>query len=92
MGGTNLALQHYRTSVPYINYFFAWKGLPSPGAGDVLTAILDVSIVALAIPMFNFRSELFYNVLPSLPSVSCSLFRSWSQRYSSQWHLYSSTQ
>ena len=34
------------------------KGLRKPGAGDVFGSVLDVSIVALALPMFQYRAEL----------------------------------
>jgi LrgB-like family len=52
-------LVEYRTQTPYIQYFFGpRRNLPPPGAGDILAAILDVSIVSLAIPMFNHRAEL----------------------------------
>jgi hypothetical protein len=57
-------LREYRTQTPYIQYFFGPRGnLPPPGAGDILAAVLDVSIVALAIPMFNHRAELKRHVL-----------------------------
>lgn len=42
-------------------YFQLWDGgsdLRRPGAGDVFGSILDVSIVALALPMFQYRKEL----------------------------------
>lgn len=52
-------LQEYRTQTPYIQYIFGPReNLPFPGAGDLLATVLDVSIVALAIPMFNHRAEL----------------------------------
>jgi hypothetical protein len=61
-------LLQYRTQTPYIKYFFGPKNnLPLPGAGDLLAAVLDVSIVALAIPMFNYRAELKRHVF----SLSC---------------------
>ena len=34
------------------------KGLRDLGAGDILSSLLDVTIVALALPMFNFRCRL----------------------------------
>lgn len=33
-----------------------------PGAGDVISSLLDTSIVALAVPMFNYRKDLKRNV------------------------------
>jgi len=52
-------LQEYRTQTPYTQYVFGPReNLPPPGAGDLLATVLDVSIVALAIPMFHHRAEL----------------------------------
>lgn len=57
-------LEQYRTHTAYILYYFGPRNnLPPPGAGDLLAAVLDVSIVALAIPMFNYRAELKRHVL-----------------------------
>lgn len=33
-----------------------------PGAGDVISCLLDTSIVALSVPMFNYRKDLIRNV------------------------------
>jgi len=58
-------LKEYRTQTPYIQYVFGPReNLPPPGAGDLLATVLDVSIVALAIPMFNHRAELKRHVSP----------------------------
>ena len=51
-------LDSYSTKTTYIQIFKGTKGLPRPGAGDVFGSVLDVSIVALALPMFQYRSEL----------------------------------
>lgn len=53
------ALKHYKTSTPfpYLNH--------PPGAGDILTSLLTVSIISLALPMYNFRRDL----LTHLPSI-----------------------
>lgn len=76
-------LEQYRTRTPYINYYFGPRNdLPPPGAGDLLATVLDVSIVALAIPMFNYRAELKRHVSP--PPISTdqssslqSYYRTW---------------
>lgn len=51
-------LDSYATRTTYIQIFKGTNGLPRPGAGDILGSVLDVSIVALALPMFQYRSEL----------------------------------
>lgn len=53
-------LRAYSTGTKYLQL---WGGgqeqhLPLPGAGDVLGTILDASIVALALPMYQYRREL----------------------------------
>ena len=66
-------LEQYRTHTAYIRYYFGPRNnLPQPGAGDLLAAILDVSIVALAIPMFNYRVELKRHVLQHQLSLNFS--------------------
>ncbi|KAK9369618.1 LrgB-like family-domain-containing protein [Lipomyces kononenkoae] len=52
-------LQAYSTGRTYLNLF----GVPEyknvlPGAGDLLKTMLDVSIVALALPMYRYRGDL----------------------------------
>jgi putative effector of murein hydrolase len=61
-------LQEYRTRTTYLRLFSGVKGQPKPGAGDFLSSVLDVSIVALAMPMYQYRSELKRSVC--LPSSS----------------------
>ena len=75
------ALKTYSTKTRYIQLFDADDdddGLPAPGAGDVLSSVLDVSIVALALPMFHYRAELTRHfpaiVLPTLLTATASLF------------------
>jgi putative effector of murein hydrolase len=51
-------LAQYRNHVSYIRYVARSRHLAAPGAGDLLSDILDVAIVSLAIPMFNYRNEL----------------------------------
>lgn len=54
----HLGLNSYSTKSSYIPLLNGTKDLPRPGAGDFLGSVLDVSIVALALPMFQYRSEL----------------------------------
>jgi LrgB-like family len=54
----DVGLREYRTNTKYQQLFAGKTGLPKPGAGDVLSSVLDVSIVALALPMYQHRQEL----------------------------------
>lgn len=51
-------LQAYQTKTTYLQILTGKTGLPKPGAGDVLSSVLQVSIVALALPMYQNRQEL----------------------------------
>lgn len=51
-------LHAYQTKTRYIQLLNGQHGLPRPGAGDIFSSILDVSIVGLALPMFSYRQEL----------------------------------
>lgn len=70
-------LEAYSTKTRYINLWDGDKGLRDPGAGDIFASILDVSIVALALPMFNYRQELKRHLptilLPLIPLTLTSL-------------------
>lgn len=48
----------YQTKTKYQQLFSGKTNLPKPGAGDFLSSVLDVSIVALALPMYQYRQEL----------------------------------
>ena len=56
-------LRAYRTNTRYIQLF---QGIttPKPGAGDFLSSVLDVSIISLALPMYQYRTELKRSVGP----------------------------
>ena len=70
-------LDTYKTGT---NYLSLWNGhhIPMPGAGDVFGSVLDASIVALALPMYNYRHELqrhfFAIVIPNVVVSIGSLF------------------
>jgi len=51
-------LKAYKTGTRYIQLFSGARNVPKPGAGDFLSSVLDVSIVSLALPMFQYRQEL----------------------------------
>ncbi|KAI9756316.1 MAG: hypothetical protein M4579_003908 [Chaenotheca gracillima] len=64
-------LHVYSTSTKYTQLFQPRHApnLPPPGAGDIFSSVLDVSIVALALPMFQYRNELKRHYLPILIPV-----------------------
>ncbi|KAI1636046.1 LrgB-like family-domain-containing protein [Biscogniauxia mediterranea] len=66
-------LRAYRTGARYTSL---WAG--RPGAGDVFSSVLDASIVALALPMYQYRRELSAHfaaiVVPSVLMSVGSLF------------------
>jgi putative effector of murein hydrolase len=70
-------LDSYKTGT---NYLKLWQGhnRPAPGAGDIFGSVLDASIVALALPMYNYRHELqrhfFAIVVPNVVISIASLF------------------
>lgn len=72
-------LESYSTKTRYIQLFNdQGPDLPPPGAGDVFSSVLDVSIVALALPMFQYRNELKRHfpsiILPNILIATASLF------------------
>ena len=72
-------LRSYSTKTRYIQLFNGQgSNLPPPGAGDIFSSILDVSIVALALPMFQYRNELKRHfpsiILPNILIATASLF------------------
>lgn len=77
--GDNLTetLAAYKTGT---NYLLLWRGKDTliPGAGDIFSSVLDASIIALALPMYNYRLELkrhfFAIVVPNLTMSVASLF------------------
>ena len=69
-------LHAYSTKTRYLQIWNGDKGLQRPGAGDVFSSVLDVSIVALALPMFQYRNELrrhVSNFPPHIPSAKGKL-------------------
>jgi len=51
-------LSAYSTHTRYTQLWQRGAGLSPPGAGDIFGSVLDASIVALALPMFQYRHEL----------------------------------
>jgi len=68
----------YKTGTNYLTLWHDEKHVPKPGAGDIFGSVLDVSIVALALPMYNYRLELkrhfFAIVAPNVVISVGSLF------------------
>ncbi|KAI9873169.1 MAG: hypothetical protein M1830_000753 [Pleopsidium flavum] len=74
-------LRAYSTKTRYLQLWNGAgkkEGLRRPGAGDVFGSVLDVSIVALALPMFQYRNELKRHflsiIIPNLTISVASLF------------------
>lgn len=71
-------LDVYKTGTNYLSLWHGEKHIPMPGAGDVFGSILDASIVALALPMYNYRHELqrhfFAIIIPNVTISIASLF------------------
>ncbi|MCJ1440158.1 MAG: hypothetical protein MMC23_000641 [Stictis urceolatum] len=69
-------LHTYSTGTKYIQLLTPSlaAGKPGPGAGDVLSSVLDASIVALAMPMFQHRRSLrAHFVAIMVPSISLAV-------------------
>lgn len=67
-------LEAYTTNNKYTQLWDNVKGLQPPGAGDIFGSVLDVSIVALGLPMFRYRNELkarFMTII--IPNVVISI-------------------
>ncbi|KAH0287195.1 hypothetical protein KCU62_g6089, partial [Aureobasidium sp. EXF-3399] len=67
-------LHAYTTSTKYTQLWDNDQGLKPPGAGDMFGSVLDVSIVALALPMYRYRNELkarFVSII--VPNVIVSI-------------------
>lgn len=72
-------LHEYSTKTRYLSLFRGQTAsLPLPGAGDIFASLLDVSIVALALPMYSHRKELERHlpsiVVPGITIAVASLF------------------
>lgn len=78
--GDNLddVLDVYKTGTNYLSLWHGEKNISMPGAGDIFGSVLDASIVALALPMYNYRHELqrhfFAIVIPNVAISIGSLF------------------
>ncbi|TKX20388.1 putative LrgB-like family protein [Elsinoe australis] len=70
----NDGLTQYTTGSRYTQLWELTPDLPPPGPGDIFGSVLDVSIVALGLPMFQYRQELksrFVTII--IPNISLSV-------------------
>ncbi|KAL3425018.1 Plastidal glycolate/glycerate translocator 1, chloroplastic [Phlyctema vagabunda] len=71
-------LGDYKTGTKYTQLWHGKTNLRAPGAGDIFSSVLDASIVALSLPMFQYRKELqrhfFAIVIPNVAVSIASLF------------------
>ncbi|KDN67065.1 hypothetical protein CSUB01_10874 [Colletotrichum sublineola] len=71
-------LRSFRTGANYSYLWLHTSSGRSPGAGDILSTVLDASIVSLALPMYQYRRELKQNfaaiVLPNVAMAVGCLF------------------
>lgn len=76
--GLHEVLSAYKTNMKYLQLWKSQNNLVAPGAGDIFGSVLDASIVALALPMFQYRKELkqhfFAIVIPNVIISIGSLF------------------
>lgn len=72
------SLHRFKTGRNYLTLFNSGQTGVLPGAGDVISTLLDTSIVVLAFPMYNYRSDLKKNFLflmiPSVFAAVASFF------------------
>ncbi|KAL6717040.1 hypothetical protein ACLMJK_004954 [Lecanora helva] len=77
------ALRTYTTKTDYIALLGQLpighaSHIPFPGAGDIFNSLIHISIIALAIPMFQYRAELLTHIfsilIPTLLIATISLF------------------
>jgi putative effector of murein hydrolase/putative effector of murein hydrolase LrgA (UPF0299 family) len=68
------SLHRFKTGRNYLTLFDSGQRGVLPGAGDVISTLLDTSIVVLAFPMYNYRSDLKKNfIFLMIPSVFAAL-------------------
>lgn len=70
-------LRQYKTGRNYLKLFNHRTNDEWPGAGDVFSTLMDVSIVSLSIPMYTYRNDLkrhFFALLPPILLMSFGCF------------------
>lgn len=71
------SLRQYKTGRNYLKLFNHATTSDWPGAGDVFSTLMDVSIVSLSIPMYTYRNDLkrhFFALLPPILLMSFGCF------------------
>ncbi|ONH65920.1 Plastidal glycolate/glycerate translocator 1, chloroplastic [Cyberlindnera fabianii] len=72
-------LRQYKTGRTYLTLFHVPhtdKITSAPGAGDILTSLMDVAIVSLAMPIYAYRADLWRNAIVLLPTILVMTFGS----------------
>ncbi|AMD20367.1 HDL377Cp [Eremothecium sinecaudum] len=64
-------LHEYQTGRNYLHLFDTYHNHTWPGAGDVFSSCMDVSIVGLSMPMFTYRRELWRHFMSLVPPIIC---------------------
>ncbi|KAH3687638.1 hypothetical protein WICPIJ_001377 [Wickerhamomyces pijperi] len=63
-------IRNYKTGRNYLKLFNNHSHTAlRPGAGDVFSSLMDISIVSLSIPMYTYRRDLKRHILVLLPTI-----------------------
>lgn len=68
------SLKEYKTGRNYLKLFNHKANDKPPGAGDVFSSLMDVSIVSLALPMYTYRMDLKRHFFALLPPILLMTF------------------
>ncbi|GMM35093.1 hypothetical protein DASC09_024180 [Saccharomycopsis crataegensis] len=63
------SIRAYKTGRTYLYLFTTSVTTNWPGAGDVLSAMMDISIVSLSLPMFHYRQDLKKHYIVFIPPI-----------------------
>lgn len=63
------SLEEYKTGITYLKLFNHRDSTQPPGAGDIFSTLMDVSIVSLSIPMYTYRMDLKHHFFALLPPI-----------------------
>ncbi|KAH3670262.1 hypothetical protein WICMUC_004915 [Wickerhamomyces mucosus] len=72
-----VSLAKYKTSRNYLRLFNHKTTDQWPGAGDIFSSLMDVSILSLSIPMYTYRNDLkrhFFVLFPTILLMTFSNF------------------
>ncbi|RLV90150.1 Plastidal glycolate/glycerate translocator 1 [Spathaspora sp. JA1] len=71
--GFLIDLRYYKTGRNYLNLFNTREYPNWPGCGDVLSSLMDISIVSLSLPMFTHRRDFIKNFWVLFPTLLVSV-------------------